>query len=104
MPETYTTGEWYAKPGEEEAFMDAWREFAAWGATKPGAGTLHLTRDLAEPSRFVSFGGWRSVEQAHAWKADPEFPERMRRVQQHVAAFHPHELVEVRTAGHVSTG
>ena len=103
MASVYTTGEWFAKDGEEDAFVDAWAEFAAWAASQPGAGTLRLTRDLSSPARFVSFGEWETLDQVHAWKSSPDFRERMGRVQQHVAAFHPAELAEVRAAGHMTT-
>jgi heme-degrading monooxygenase HmoA len=44
---------------------------------------------------LVSFGQWESAEAADAWKASPEFRERMARVQQYVAKFTPAELVIV---------
>ena len=48
MAETYTNGVWIVKPGEEDAFVSAWREFASWGHTRPGCGTLRLVRDTSE--------------------------------------------------------
>lgn len=92
MGEIYTTGTWTPKPGEEKAFVEAWREFAGWAGEHAGAGTLRLSRDLGDPTRFVSFGRWSSADAAHAWKADPEFGKRIGAVQQHVAAFAPSEL------------
>ena len=97
MGEIYTTGAWAPKPGEEQAFIDAWKEFAGWANQMPGAGTLRLARDSEDPTRFVSFGRWESADAAHAWKASPEFRERMGRVQQHVAQFKPAELEIVAT-------
>jgi heme-degrading monooxygenase HmoA len=92
MPEIFTTAEWIPKDGEEEAFVAAWRKFAGWARTMPGAGTLRLSRDLGDPTRYVSFGRWESAEAAHAWKHNAEFPERMAAVQQYVAKFSPAEL------------
>ena len=71
------------KDGEEDAFVEAWREFASWGRTWPGCGTLRLVRDRHEPSRYMSFGPWESFEAQQAWKDDPAFQERIGRVRQH---------------------
>jgi heme-degrading monooxygenase HmoA len=98
MSETYTTGSWTPNPGREEAFIEAWCEFAAWASSRPGAGTLRLVRNLSEPNRFVSFGSWETIEAVRAWKASPEFRERMARVLQHVGEFRPSELELVASA------
>ena len=87
MAETYTAGMWKAKAGEEDEFIAAWREFAIWASTMPGAGTLRLTRDTKEPSRFFSFGSWESIEAVRAWKASDEFKERIGRVKAHTDEF-----------------
>ena len=63
----------------------------------PGAGRLRLARDREDPSRFVSFGRWESSGAAHAWKASPDFRERMSHVQRHVAEFKPAELRDALT-------
>jgi heme-degrading monooxygenase HmoA len=99
VPEFVTTGEWFAKGGQEDAFMDAWEAFVSWARTMPGAGSFRLTRDLGDPSRFVSFGSWTDLESAHAWKSDPGFPPLMGKVQEHVARFSPAELEVVRLLG-----
>lgn len=99
MTGMYTTAEWIAKDGDEEAFIEAWNVFASWAHSMPGAGILRLTRDLDSGTRFVSFGSWDSVEAAHQWKADPEFRGRMAKVQEHVEKFSPSELEEVRAVG-----
>jgi heme-degrading monooxygenase HmoA len=94
----YTTGSWRPNPGSEEAFVEAWSEFAGWASSMPGAGALRLVRDLGEPSRFVSFGAWEDIDHVRAWKSSPEFRERMARVLQHVDDFQPTELALVATA------
>ena len=98
MSQVYTTGSWKPNPGSEQAFVEAWKEFAAWASNMPGAGTLRLVRDLHEPGRFVSFGDWESLDEVKAWKGSPEFRERMAQVLQHVEEFHPTELALVATA------
>ena len=43
MAEVYTTGWWKPFPGQEEAFVDAWTEFASWAERAAGRrnGTTH---------------------------------------------------------------
>jgi heme-degrading monooxygenase HmoA len=98
MSTIYTSGTWHAYPDAEDAFVAAWKQFAAWASTQPGAGRLQLVRDLDEPARFVSFGDWASLEQVRAWKRSPEFRERMARVLQHVEELRPAELALIASA------
>jgi heme-degrading monooxygenase HmoA len=91
MGETYSSGAWTAKEGEGEAFVEAWTGFARWLTTMPGAGTARLTQDLSDPQRYLSFAPWESVDALHAWRSNPEFPQRMAAVQEHVAEFTPSE-------------
>jgi heme-degrading monooxygenase HmoA len=92
MAETYSAGMWKAKAGEEDELVEAWREFAAWASTMPGVGTLRLTRDTRDPSRFFSFAPWESIDAIRAWKASDEFRERIGRVKAHTDDFTPWEF------------
>jgi heme-degrading monooxygenase HmoA len=98
MPECYSSGSWKAKDGEEEQFVAAWTEFAQWLCTMPGSGVARLTKDLSEPGRYLSFADWVSADAMHAWKNDPDFRERMGKVQAHVAEFTPTEWELVATS------
>lgn len=101
MATIYTTGTWKPKGGSEDSFVEAWREFAEWARTRPGVGTLRLTRDLKTPGRYVSFADWESPETVAAWKSTAEFAEGLARVRSHVEEFEPTELeviLEVGTA------
>jgi heme-degrading monooxygenase HmoA len=95
MSEVFTMGSWTPQEGHEDSFVEAWTEFARWATAQPGARTIRLVRDLAEPQSFVSFANWGSFEQMRAWKASDEFKVRMARVQEHVVRFKPteHEVV-----------
>ena len=95
MPETYTSGLWHVREGEEDAFVAAWTDFVEWGRSKPGLSTFRLVRDHDDPSRYMSFAPWESFEAQQAWKEEPEFPERIGRVRVHVDDFQPlvYELV-----------
>jgi len=92
MSDVYTTGSWKPFPGEEDAFVKAWTEFASWASELPGAGTALLARDFRDPDRFVSFMDWESMAAVRGWKDSPEFKERMSRVQRHIDKFTPTEL------------
>jgi heme-degrading monooxygenase HmoA len=95
MSETYTSGVWRVKPGEEDAFVEAWTAFVSWASTMPGSGTFRLVRDLNDPSTYMSFAPWESFEAQRAWKSLPEFRERIGRVRAHCEDFQPstYELV-----------
>jgi heme-degrading monooxygenase HmoA len=103
MDTTYTSGTWKPSSGSEDAFVEAWKQFASWASSRPGAGRLQLVRDLTDPSRFVSFGAWESIDDVRAWKSSPEFRERMAHVLQHVDDFQPAELGLVAVAEDGST-
>jgi hypothetical protein len=62
MTETYTSGDWIVKTGEEEAFVQE------------------------------SFAPWETFEAQQAWKELPEFPERIIRVRNHCEDFKPSTL------------
>ena len=98
MSTVYTCGIWQASAGGEQAFVEAWLEFAEWASAMPGAGTLRLVRDLADPQRFQSFGDWEGIAEVRGWKGSPDFRERMGRVRQHVADFTPLEFELVASA------
>lgn len=97
MPETYTSGTWVVKDGEEEAFVAAWRAFVQWAAEHDGSGTFRLVRDVDDRSRYISFAPWESFEAQQAWKDEPEFRERIGRVRQHCDDFKPSVLELVTT-------
>src|SRR5262249_56097386 len=92
MAETYTSGHWLVKPGEEDAFVQAWTEFVEWGSGFPGSGMFRLVRDLEAPRQYMSFAPWESFDAQRAWKEDPEFPQRIRRVPAHCPPFAPSPL------------
>src|SRR5438067_11045700 len=98
MYEIFTYGRFEVESANEEAFMDAWSEFAAWVSAQPGAVTLRLVRDVRNPGRFVSFGQWEDAEAVHAWKSSAAFKERLGRVVKHASEFEPTELVVLKKA------
>jgi heme-degrading monooxygenase HmoA len=93
MYEIFTHGRFEVAAENEQPFVAAWSEFAAWASQRPGAGTLRLVRDVRNPGRFVSFGQWDDAEAIRAWKSAPEFKERIGRVVKQAIEFEPTELV-----------
>ena len=99
MTETYSSGRWTVKPGEEDAFVKEWTAFVTWASSMPGSGTFRLVRELDQPSRYMSFAPWESLEAQRAWGEQPEFSERIMRVRSHCEDFQPSTqelLTEVR--------
>jgi len=89
MTETYTHGTWMVKPGEEDAFVQAWTAFVTWASGFAGSGTFRLVRDVDQPGRFMSFAPWESFDAQKAWKDTPEFREQIMRVRAHCEDFEP---------------
>jgi heme-degrading monooxygenase HmoA len=95
VTETYTSGVWIVKDGEQEDFVREWTEFVRWGSGFAGSGTFRLVRDLDNPTTYQSFAPWESFDAQRTWKEQPEFRERIMRVRRHCEDFQPstHELV-----------
>jgi heme-degrading monooxygenase HmoA len=95
MYEIFTHGRFEVEPGNEQAFVDAWSEFATWASERAGAGTLRLVRDVRNAGRFLSFGQWDDADAVRAWKSSAEFKERIGRVVRQTTEFEPTELVTI---------
>ncbi len=91
MPGLYSSGDWHVTPGSEQAFIDAWREFAEWtAATIPGGSFAKLLQDKADPGHFISLGPWRDEGAMSAWRAHPGFKDRAVQIQALLVSFAPH--------------
>jgi hypothetical protein len=63
MQQLFTHGRWIVKPGREEDFVAAWRDFAEWTiASVEGSSGGWLLRDREQPNRFFSFGPCESLQ------------------------------------------
>jgi heme-degrading monooxygenase HmoA len=89
MTETYTSGLWIVKAGEDDAFVAAWREFVTWAAEQDGHGTFRLLQDMDNPAHYLSIAPWDTFEAQENWRALEEFSERIGRVRDHCSEFVP---------------
>ena len=80
MYEIFTYGRFEVEPENEQAFIEAWSEFAAWISRRPGNLSVRLMRDIRNNGRLVSVGKWDDVEAVRAFKSAPEFKERLGRL------------------------
>ena len=70
----YAAGIWQVRPGNEQAFIDSWKEFSAWTALhQRGATYGTLLQDLDNSSLFISFGVWKDLESIQHWRRQAEF-------------------------------
>ena len=97
MAELYTFGAWKPSAGKEQAFIDAWLEFAGWASGRPGAGkvALHATCAIRSLHQLRELGHTRRRARLEELA---EFRERISRIKQHVDEFEPTELTVVATA------
>src|SRR5580765_5089330 len=93
MYEIFTYGRFEVSPANEQAFLKAWSEFAAWTKARPGAQTLRLARDTRNENRWMRLGLWEDAEAVRSWKDAGEFKARLGKVVQQASEFEPTELV-----------
>ena len=79
------------KPGLEDEFVRRWEDLVHWSALQGLTSRAKLLRDIDEPSRFVSFGPWESMESVRRWRAAPGFHERVARLQEVLDDFEPRD-------------
>jgi heme-degrading monooxygenase HmoA len=92
----YTLGIWVVKPGFEEAFTQAWSEFARWTMSAcAGAESVVLLNDNANPRRFISVGPWRSAEDIAAWRETEQFKNAVAQIQPMLESFEPGSFVPI---------
>jgi hypothetical protein len=68
----YTLTRWRVKPGNEEDFVAAWQELAAYFSSlpqPPGQGILLQCIDASD--LFYSFGPWLDLNAVRSMRADP---------------------------------
>src|SRR5438552_1494928 len=83
-PQYYTHALWRVKPGNEDAFISAWKAigdaFSALPGVASGRGTL--IQSLTDPTLFYSFGPWNSLEDIQAMRSDPSAQEAIQKARE----------------------
>jgi heme-degrading monooxygenase HmoA len=103
MREPYTSTTWIVKPGQEDEFVRRWTEFAEWSEGHGLAAPAMLLQDVDEPTHFVSFGPWESLQVIWRWQRLTGFQERVASLNDVLVRFEPRTLEMVgghRTRGH----
>src|SRR4029453_9772591 len=78
MADSYASGDWHVKAGNEEEFLARWREFLEWTrGTADGFGGAVLLRDSSDPNHFVSMAEWASAQAQEGWRSLPDFPQKL---------------------------
>jgi heme-degrading monooxygenase HmoA len=93
MYEIFTYGRFEVDPDNEDAFVEAWSELAAWISQRPGNQSVRLMRDVRNIGRIISVGKWDDAEAVRAFKSAAEFKEQLGRVVRLAKDFEPTELV-----------
>jgi quinol monooxygenase YgiN len=88
MGQLYTSGDWLAKDGQEDAFVEAWEDLALWTSENVATSTwVALLRDDANPRLFRSFGPWESREEIAAWRESDGFKQRIGTLRDLIESF-----------------
>jgi|SRR3954451_1929447 len=95
----YTVGIWRVKPGEEDAFVSAWRDLATATANDYPGATAVLLRDRETSNLFISAGPWTSLDQIEDWRASATFTSGVGAIRPHLESFEPHTMDPVVTIG-----
>ena len=80
----YTHGMWRVKPGNEAAFIEAWKALGAIFRAlpnPPGPDQGILIQNVADPLLFYSVGPWRSSEDLAAMRANPQAQAGIKRLE-----------------------
>jgi heme-degrading monooxygenase HmoA len=95
VAQAFTHTIWIVKPGLEDDFVLRWNDLARWSVSQGLSASARLLRDVDDPSRFVSFGPWQSLQAARRWRGTEGFNERIQRLQEVLDGFQPCMLEEV---------
>ena len=90
----FGVGTFIVKPGKEDEFLSAWKEFANWTSNqfKNARSGAYLMQDIDNPQMFMVTGTWNSLEDIKAWQARPEFQDWMKRERELCDHFEPHNM------------
>jgi quinol monooxygenase YgiN len=100
MAHVWTHGTWTVKPGREEEFVAAWRTMARRGvAEMDAAGPPTLLRDRDDPTVFLTFGPWPSIDAVDAFRASELYRGSAAAMDELLDSFETRTLDEVGLGG-----
>jgi len=92
----YTFGIWTIKPGKESEFINLWSAFAETTVRTYGEiGKAHLLQDIENPSRFITFGEWKSLDIVLNWRESEGFKSFTESAKKLSDDFQPRNLKEI---------
>jgi heme-degrading monooxygenase HmoA len=91
----YTHTTWHVIPGKEAEFETRWADWADWGHQAGLVKGAKLLKSSDEEGVFVSFGVWKDLGQAQAWRKAAGYAERLGKIQQVINSFEPRTLKQV---------
>jgi heme-degrading monooxygenase HmoA len=78
MAEHYASGVWQVKLGNDDEFVERWKEFLQWSRENyPALVVAKLLRDSGTAGRYITFSEWTDEASRNAWKQEPEFKARI---------------------------
>jgi heme-degrading monooxygenase HmoA len=97
MARIWTHGVWRVKPGREDEFIRAWREFAhaAAGEFSDVSEPPTFLRSLERPNVFITFGAWNTLEDIQRFRESEIFRERVAAIRELLDDFEPEPLEEL---------
>ncbi|MEI8093684.1 MAG: antibiotic biosynthesis monooxygenase [Spirochaetales bacterium] len=95
MSVIYTHTTWYVIAGKEAEFEKRWADWADWGHQAGLVKGAKLLKSNDEEGVFVSFGIWKDLSQAKAWRKAAGYAERLGKLQQVITKFEPRTLQQV---------
>jgi heme-degrading monooxygenase HmoA len=76
--DSYASGTWVVKPGNEDQFVARWVEFLEWTRDNAhGFQGATLIREQDDTRHFVSFARWEHDDAQQEWRALPGFAEKI---------------------------
>jgi quinol monooxygenase YgiN len=85
-------------PESVGAFMDAWKDDAAYFRSHPGLLSAQLHRGIAGSCTFLNYAVWESLEAFRAAFTNPEFPQMLAKYPRDAIAS-PHLFQKVAVKG-----
>lgn len=88
----YTSGRWKVAPGHEDEFVAAWHDLATQTQQDFPASSAALLQDRDDPTLFLSFGPWESIDQIERWRASQTFQTGVAKIRPLLEDFTTHTL------------